>query len=181
MSVTIRRATTQDAAAFARILGDPAVYPGLMQLPHTSEELWRARLAEVCTPESPDLMLVAELDGRVAGSAGLHPAAKSPRRRHAMRLGLSVAPDSQRRGVGRALLAAICDYADRWAGVLRLELDVYADNAPALALYREFGFVVEGRHPAYALRDGVYVESLSMARLHPRPPSLPSAAAPPPT
>ena len=44
MTITVRRATPNDAAAFARIMGDPAVYPGLMQLPYTNEDLWRARL-----------------------------------------------------------------------------------------------------------------------------------------
>jgi putative acetyltransferase len=41
-------------------------------------------------------------------------------------------------------------------------------------LYRRHGFVVEGTHRAYALRDGAYVDALSMARLHPRPPVLPT-------
>ena len=43
MTLLVRRATLADAAAYARIMGDPAVYPGLMQMPHTSEEIWRAR------------------------------------------------------------------------------------------------------------------------------------------
>ena len=69
----------------------------------------------------------------------------------------------------------MCDCADRWMGVLRLELIVYADNDGAIALYRNFGFEVEGRHRGYALRDGRYVDAFSMARLHPSPPLLGSA------
>ena len=61
------------------------------------------------------------------------------------------------------------------ADVLRLELTVYVDNARAIALYRKFGFEVEGTHRAYALRDGAYVDALCMARLHPNPPTLPPA------
>jgi putative acetyltransferase len=61
-------------------------------------------------------------------------------------------------------------------GVLRIELTVYTDNAPAIALYRKFGFVVEGCHRGYALRDGRYVDAFAMARLHPDPPTI--AAAP---
>ena len=37
--ITIRRATTKDAAAFARIMGDPEVLANLMQLPYPTEEL----------------------------------------------------------------------------------------------------------------------------------------------
>lgn len=95
------------------------------------------------------------------------------RRRHVMGLGLWVAHASQGQGVGSALMVALCDYADRWAGVLRIELLVYTDNERAIGLYRKFGFEVEGTMRAHALRDGVYVDSLVMARLHPNPPALP--------
>jgi L-phenylalanine/L-methionine N-acetyltransferase len=173
MTINVRRATTGDAAAFARIMGDRAVFPGLMQLPYTSEEVWRERLTDALMPDKADLLLAAELDGDTVGTAGLHPVGASPRRRHVMVLGISVAPTAQRRGVGTALMAALCDYADRWAGVLRLELDVYVDNAPAIALYRSFGFAIEGTRRAFALRDGAYVDSYAMARLNPDPPRLP--------
>ncbi len=172
MSITIRRAVPNDAAAFARIMGDPAVYPGLMQLPYADEETWRLRLAENFAPGKTDLALVAELNGEVVGSAGLHPVGPQLRRRHALMLGISVAPKAQRQGVGTALMAALCDYADRWAGALRIELNVYTDNHGAIALYRKFGFEIEGTHRGFALRDGAYVDSLSMARLHPNPPRI---------
>jgi putative acetyltransferase len=95
-----------------------------------------------------------------------------------MLLGLSVAPKAQGQGVGRALMQALVDWADRWGQVLRLELNVYTDNERAIALYRSFGFEIEGTHRAYALRDGKYVDSHSMARLHPNPPTLPRARRP---
>ena len=86
-------------------------------------------------------------------------------------IGVSVGAAAQRQGVGTALMQALCDYADRWMGVLRIELTVYVDNAAAIALYRKFGFETEGRHRGYALRDGRYVDALAMARLHPSPPA----------
>lgn len=174
MTITVRRATPRDAAAYARIMADPAVYAGLMQLPMPNEELWAARLADSCAPGKPDLLLSAELHGEVVGSAGLHPAGTALRRRHVMHLGISVAREFQGRGVGSALMAAMCDYADHWAGVLRLELTVYTDNEPAIALYRKFGFEIEGTHRGYAMRHGDYADVYAMARLHPRPPQLPA-------
>lgn len=176
----IRRATLGDAAAFARILGHVDVVAGTLQLPYPSEALWHARLSDMLALGKQDLMLVAELpDGRgqpqVVGSAGLHPAGASLRRRHAMSLGICVHPDAQRQGVGHALMAALCDWADNWAQVLRIELTVWADNAHAIRLYERHGFVGEGLHRAYALRDGQYVDALAMARLHPKPPGWTTA------
>jgi L-phenylalanine/L-methionine N-acetyltransferase len=172
MTITVRRASAKDAAAFARIMGDPAVLAGLMQMPYTNETLWAARLAEGEVPGKLDLPLAAELDGQVVGTAGLHPVGVALRRRHVVTLGISVAPEAQGRGVGSALMAALCDYADRWLGSLRIELTVYTDNEPAIALYRKFGFVVEGTLRGYALRDGHYVDALTMARFHPNPPTI---------
>jgi putative acetyltransferase len=69
-------------------------------------------------------------------------------------------------------MTALLDWADHWAQILRIELTVFTDNAPAIALYRKFGFELEGTHRAYALRDGVYGDVYAMARLHPNPPAL---------
>jgi L-phenylalanine/L-methionine N-acetyltransferase len=166
--ISVRRATVADADAFAAMLGHPEVFPQLLQMPHANPELWRTRLAD--NVGKPDLLLVAvTADGQVVGGAGLHPAGASLRRRHVMELGMQVQPAWQRQGVGTQLLQALCDYADNWLGLLRLELVVYADNDKAQALYRRFGFVQEGVHRCHAMRDGVYVDSLSMARLNPAP------------
>lgn len=172
MYITVRRASVQDAAAYARIMGDPSVYPGLMQMPYTTEALWHARLTESCAPGKTDLLLVAELDGAVVGTAGLHPAGASQRRRHALALGISVLAQAQGRGVGSALMAALCDYADNWMGSMRLELTVYTDNAKAIGLYKKFGFVVEGTMRGYALRAGQFADVYAMARFHPNPPGI---------
>jgi len=177
--LTVRRATPQDAPAYARIMGDPAVFPALMQMPYAQESLWRDRIAEASAPGKHDLLLVAERGGEIVGTAGLHPVGPMQRRRHAFAVGISVAPAAQRQGVGSALMAAMCEYADRWIGALRIELTVYTDNAAAIALYRKFGFAVEGTLRGYALRDGRYVDAYAMARLHPSPPRIePHASAP---
>ena len=177
--LTIRRALPDDAAAFAALMSDEAVFGGLLQLPHPTEELWRQRLAEQVAPGKTDLHLVAVRDGRLLGSAGLHPVSASLRRRHVMSLGISVSTAAQRQGIGSALIAALLDYSDRWAQVLRVELSVFADNARAIRLYERFGFVREGLMRAYAMRDGRYADVLAMARLHPCPPTLPPTSPPP--
>ena len=174
MTITIRRATPADAAGYARVMSDPAVYPGLMQLPYNNEQQWRERLTESTAAGKVDLILVAERDGAIVGNAGLHPLTLAPqvRRRHVASLGVAVAAEAQGQGVGTLLMQAMCDYADRWLGLLRLELTVYVDNGPAIALYRKFGFEFEGRCRGYAMRDGQLVDAFSMARIHPAPPTI---------
>ena len=170
-SVRVRRPRPEDAAAITATMGDPDILAGLLQLPYPTEEMWRKRILEMPVgPTTGELFLVAEVGGRVVGNAGVHPV-QHVRRRHAASLGIAVARDAQHQGVGTALMAALVDWADHWAQLLRLELTVYTDNEPAIALYRRFGFVAEGTHRAYALRRGVYVDALCMARLHPDPPA----------
>ena len=167
-----RRAEPRDAEALAQFMADPAVFAGLLQLPYPGVEGWRKRL-ESRAHEQDQLHLLALAEGVVVGSAGLHSLAWTPRRRHVAGLGISVAAAWQGKGVGDELMRRLLEWADNWAGYLRIELSVYVDNVRAIALYRKHGFVEEGVNRAHALRDGVYVDSLMMARLHPRPPQLP--------
>jgi L-phenylalanine/L-methionine N-acetyltransferase len=171
-AITVRRVRSDDAAAIAATMSDPQVARGLLQMPHGSEEFWRKRIGEMPAGNAAnELMLVAERGGVVVGNAGVHGVA-ALRRRHTAALGIAVARDAQGQGVGSAMMAELIDWADNWAQLLRLELTVFTDNEAAIALYKKFGFVHEGAHRAYALRDGQYADVHCMARLHPRPPAL---------
>lgn len=161
-----------DAAALARLYAEPEVLANLLQLPFPNVTGLREWLVEGQARGRVDLQLVAELEGEVVALGGLDVVSPRVRRRHVMGLGMAVARAAQGRGVGRALMQALVDYADRWAQVLRIELNVYTDNAAAIALYLRFGFRIEGTHRGYALRDGVYADVHAMARLHPDPPRL---------
>jgi RimJ/RimL family protein N-acetyltransferase len=59
-------------------------------------------------------------------------------------IGMEVARDWRGRGVGSALLAAAIAWA-RGRGLHKLSLSVFPHNAVAIALYRKFGFLEEGR------------------------------------
>lgn len=78
---------------------------------------------------------------------------------------MAVRDDWHGKGAGSALMQAAVDMADRWLNLVRLELEVYTDNAPAIRLYEKFGFVKEGVHKQYAFRDGSFVDAFAMARL----------------
>jgi ribosomal protein S18 acetylase RimI-like enzyme len=84
--------------------------------------------------------------------------------RHSAVLGMGVVEEFRGRGVGSRLLAATLARADA-RGLRRTELVVRADNVAAIALYRRFGFVEEGRCRQYLRFDGVDHDALLMARL----------------
>ena len=162
--IVVRRAEPRDAEALQAIFCGPKVIAGTLQLPFPSIEAWRKRLSEF--PAS-DQFLVATIDGDVVGNLGLHIGGNSPRRRHVGQLGMAVRDDRHGRGVGSALMRAVLDLADGWLNYQRLELWVFTDNLAALALYRKFGFVIEGTCRAHAFRDGRYADTYAMARMHP--------------
>ena len=79
-------------------------------------------------------------------------------------LGVGVLKDWRGLGVGTGLIRAAMEKA--WvAGFTRVELTVREGNQSAVALYRRLGFVQEGRHVNTVLLDGVYENTLSMARV----------------
>src|SRR3712207_9346998 len=78
---------------------------------------------------------------------------------------MAVRDDWQGKGVGTALMEAALDLADNWLGLTRIELNVYTDNAAGVALYKKFGFEIEGTHRRYTFRNGEYVDAYSMARI----------------
>jgi putative acetyltransferase len=80
---------------------------------------------------------------------------------------MGVHDEWQGKGVGKALMRAGLDLADKWLNLTRLELEVYTDNEPAIRLYEQFGFECEGTLRQHAFRDGSYVDSYMMARLRP--------------
>jgi hypothetical protein len=76
MDIVIRRAEPTDYEAMASILGDPLAYPGTLQLPYPSREMWRKRLAEMA---DGDFLLLATIGDEIVGQAGLHSAGRSQR------------------------------------------------------------------------------------------------------
>jgi len=159
--IRIRAREARDLAAITALFSCPEVIRGTLQLPFRSEDERREQFER----QPPGAhFLVAEIDGRVVGQLGLQ-AQQHPRRRHCGGLGMAVHDDFAGRGVGGTLVAAALELADRWLALRRIELEVYTDNAAAIALYEKFGFVREGILRDFAFRDGGYVDAYAMARV----------------
>jgi putative acetyltransferase len=112
----------------------------------------RSPHAAVFVAEAPEGLV-----GRLSVSRDVHPAS-----RHVADLGLMVAASHRRQGIGRALLERTVEWA-RANSVRKLELHVFAHNAPAIALYESFGFVQEGYRRLHYRRDGTYFDAILMA------------------
>jgi len=108
-------------------------------------------------------VFVAErsVDGAIAGRLSVardtHPASA-----HVADVGLMVAKDARRKGVGWALLEAAVYWA-RSSGVRKLELHVFPWNEPAIRLYERFGFEREGFRKGHYHRAGEDVDAILMA------------------
>jgi putative acetyltransferase len=98
-----------------------------------------------------------EIIGRLSVARDPHPASA-----HVADLGLMVASEYRRRGIGRALLDATVEWASR-RGVLKLELHVFPYNEPAIRLYEAYGFRHEGYRRRHYRRPDGYVDAILMA------------------
>lgn len=113
--------------------------------------------------ESPrELELLAVVNGHVVGTAGIDAVGTKYKVAHRAEFGISVLKEYWGLGIGRAMMEA-CIRCARDAGYVQLELSVVADNARAIAMYRQAGFVECGRNPrGFRSRTAGYQEVVSM-------------------
>ncbi len=171
----VRAAEPEDAAVLSALIGSEGVFEGTSQLPMMPVAS-RLDLFNKVDPSGLLLVACVRVNEReeIVGMIGLHLVQPGLRRAHVRGLGISVAKAWQGQGVGQLLMAEALHWADQWAGILRIELTVLVDNAPAIALYERNDFVREGVMRGHILRDGLYADTQMMARLHPKPPGLSS-------
>jgi putative acetyltransferase len=162
-SITVRPVNEGDVADLAEIYATESVVANTAQIPHRSPQFW----ADFYKSRDPQgVELVAVIENRVVGHLGLM-LNHTPRKKHSASFGICVHADFHARGIGSALMAEMIHLADDWLNLVRIELSVASDNAPAIALYEKFGFVSEGVAKCDIFRDGQYSDSTKMARIRP--------------
>ena len=160
-ALTIRLLETRDLPQLSLLYSEPDIYSNTLQLPYPAPEQWNA------LPSRPaHTSLIAVRGEEVLGHTGVDMLQRQ-RRRHVATFGIAVKAAARGCGVGTALVRAAVDVCERWSNITRIELQVYTDNAAAIALYRKFDFVLEGTHRHYAIRDGIHVDAHFMARIKP--------------
>ena len=98
------------------------------------------------TQSRNEIELIATIDGKVVGSAGIEAVGKKDKLKHRASFGISILKEFWGLGLGKALTQA-CIKCAKEAGYVQLELDVVAENIRALDLYKSLGFVEYGRNP----------------------------------
>lgn len=158
--ITILQITEEHIEGFHRCLDMVArerKYLGFLQAPplESTSEFVRRNIDRGI----PQLVAVA--DERVIGWCDIIPLALEGFQ-HCGRLGMGIESEYRGRGVGRRLLDEAIVRA-RTFGMERIELEVFASNSNAIALYEKNGFVMEGVKRRARKLDGVWDDNVIMA------------------
>jgi diaminopimelate decarboxylase len=159
--ISLRPAQPEDAKSFLSFWKAIVAEGGYVRSEEveTPARVYRARFRQSWTDREAQ---VVALDGaRVVGHLYIQREAH-PVTRHVATLGIAVSADRRRIGIGRALMAE----AFRWArsvGVEKIMLSVYPHNHAAIALYRRFGFVEEGRLVGHSRKSMGYEDEILMS------------------
>ena len=137
--IIIRHSEKKDIKAIQEIYSGRNAYANTLQLPFPPVSLWEARLENL--PQGI-YSLVAEVEGQVVGQIGLH-LEKNQRRKHVASFGMAVKEDYQGKGIGSKLLSSVIDLAENWLNIQRLELTVFIDNEPAIALIKSMALLLK--------------------------------------
>ena len=165
MEYRIRSAEPSDAEQLTRLAAAVSAEPQGWLISVAGE--WRSagderRYLKALRRYPHAAVFVAERDdgtivGRLSIGRDPHPAST-----HVADVGLMVASDARRQGVGTAMLRAAIGWA-REAGVRKIELHVFPWNEAAIKLYEAFGFEREGFRKGHYRRGNDYVDAILMA------------------
>lgn len=160
--ITTRSSTPEDAEAVAACVD--AVSRERRYLGNTtgfSAEQTRAFIASLRDSGGIQMIVVAE--DQVVGWCDVTPIPFEGMR-HVGRLGMGLLPSFRGQGLGRLLLREALNHV--FANSLqRVELEVFASNRIAIALYEREGFVIEGRKRSARFLDGAEDDILIMGCL----------------
>jgi phosphinothricin acetyltransferase len=164
MTVAIRPAKTSDIPAITRIYAH-AVEHGTasFELTPLDEAEIARRMSDLTGKGYP--YLAGEIDGALAGYAYAGPYRARPAYRLTVEDSVYIAPDRHRRGIGRALLAALIEAAA--ARGFRQMIAVIGDSprqAASIGLHEALGFHHVGILQDVGFKHGRWLDSVLMQR-----------------
>jgi len=162
---TIRKPTVDDAAAIINY--SKVLFASTNQVLTTLEEYTitvdnEIKWIENLNDNSNSLLLVAEMNDDIVGLLFFIPNSKK-KIAHTGEFGVSVHPKYQVLGIGKNLIENLLEWATANEQIEKIYLQVFATNIHAIKLYKEMGFIEEGRHiKAIKQLDGEYVDIVQM-------------------
>ncbi|MBE5806925.1 MAG: GNAT family N-acetyltransferase [Clostridiales bacterium] len=164
---TLRPAAPEDAEAMLRFLSE--VSEETAYLLRCADEWTYTREDEeglLCSilESGKRMMMLAEIDGVIAGNCALNGADKPRRTAHRASLAIAIRRAYWGLGLGTAMIERACRLAPRM-GYAQVELGVVEGNERALSLYGKAGFMQTGRTPnAFRYDDGTLRDEIQMVR-----------------
>lgn len=122
-----------------------------------------ALFLEKKTNSDNEIEIVAIVDGKIVGLAGIEAVGTKYKVKHRATFGISILKDYWGIGLGKTLASA-CIQCAKEAGYVQLELDVVAENTRAISLYNSLGFKEFGRNQkGFNSRTSGYQELVYMS------------------
>jgi len=107
----------------------------------------------------PYRLFIAELEGKVIGSAGSRQYRDHPAFIETVEFGIYLRPEARGKGVGRKLYGALFD-AIKDEKVHLVVAGVALPNPASVALHKAMGFAEVGVFDQYAQKNGQYISSM---------------------
>ncbi|OUR85803.1 GNAT family N-acetyltransferase [Marinomonas sp. 42_23_T18] len=166
MDIKIRHLEKTDAAALRDIYSHTSVTENTSQLPYLNSEIVDGLFERPNCYNLVAEVIESDTQTKVLGHVSVLTNNK-PRMKHSAVLMIAVHPEAYGKGIGKAMLIKMLDQADNWLNLVRVELEVHADNEIAIVLYQKLGFEVEGEKRFSIFKDGKLSSLLLMARIRP--------------
>jgi L-amino acid N-acyltransferase YncA len=162
-SISIRSATSDDIPAITRIY-DHAVRHGTasFELTPPDEAEMRRRMQDLVGRDYP--YLVAELEGAVGGYAYAGPYRTRPAYHWSVEDSIYIAPQVQRRGLGRALLDHLIAASEARGFRQMIAVIGDSDQKPSIALHEAAGFRLVGTLASVGYKHQRWLDSVLMQR-----------------
>ena len=150
INIIIRYPNSSDAASmteYINILSDERTfitYQGEKESLENETKYLNSKLKEIKNKKAVLLLVLA--DKKLIGISGIDMRTKT--QRHIGLLGISIAKEFRGEGIGKLLLETVINEATNNLSTLEIILlGVYSKNTLALNMYKQFGFIEEGRLP----------------------------------
>ena len=158
---TIRDVKAEDAEEIIALInevGSEKIYLVIEKFAHPPE--WEQNYIESLDPEK-SLYILAEMNRKIIGMLSLD-REKYNKLNHTAILGMVILKKYRNIGVGASLLYESITWA-KAKGIQKIYLSCFSTNLSAIALYKKFGFIEEGRRKNQFKLGDRFVDEVMMA------------------